>query len=221
MPFSFYLFISNYVFFFFFSIRCIFIVNFQCQSNKPLIRSKKKALNPTHTNAPSSPPTPWCYTEARYKFWPQGTRGGPQRSRWLNTSSSLPSCLNNYTPAFLTERVKPIQKGVWHPPSDSSDAVKKQPSCFNTSVFQSIQQMMCVFISIRAKPGFKREKKGKKKTKKRGHTVHGHSMVLSEALFFLSSLLHACFATNSSVANKSHSTSYSTIRASVAALILV
>lgn len=55
-----------------------FVVNLQCKSNKPLVRSKR-ALNPDAHEKALHPQTPWCYTEARYKFWPQGTGGGPAK----------------------------------------------------------------------------------------------------------------------------------------------
>lgn len=77
---------TNYCFWGFFfhlsipmHVGCIFGTGYRlqrcCKSNKPLIHSERALNRDAHKG--SSPQTPWCYTEERYKLWPQQTSADP------------------------------------------------------------------------------------------------------------------------------------------------
>lgn len=97
--------------------------------------------------------TPRCYTGACYKFWPQGTSGSPgwngpfapsllpdpRSFSRLNETTHLHSWLGRVEPSKI--KVSDTLLATF------SEAVKRQPGCFNISVFGGFTGKKCTGTS--------------------------------------------------------------------------
>lgn len=175
---------------------------------------KKKALNPTCTKkALLRPPTPpehlGATTKAHYQFWPQGTcekahnAPGPLCSICIFLISPFSSRQETHRQILTLKWLNRLE-------------ILKTGEVGSDTMFNS--QTAELSISIRVTQSSPSSGRILGSVQKIAET----NISEGSSLFpFFSPLTRVFFATSSSVADEPHSTSYSTIRASVAALILV